>query len=94
MVCKNCGENEHNEFDAVPLPRAGRLVTFTRLHNLPPAFAVPHLNLGIVQLEGGLTVTGQLRISDPEIGMAVRGEVEIVRSEDYDRYYGMVFYTA
>jgi uncharacterized OB-fold protein len=94
MVCKNCGENEHNEFDPVPLPRKGTLVTFTELYNLPPAFEVPKLGLGMVKLENGLTITGQLRIPDPRIGMAVRGEVEVVRSEEYDRYYGMVFYKA
>ncbi len=91
MVCRSCGENEHNEFDPVPLPKDGRLLTFTELHNLPSDFEVPSLKLGIVELDGGIRITGQLDIEEPRIGMRVRGEVEVVRTESYDRRYGMVF---
>ena len=91
MVCRSCGENEHNEFDPVPLPKDGRLLTFTELHNLPSDFEVPRLKLGIVELDGGIRITGQLDIEEPRIGMRVRGEVEVVRTESYDRRYGMVF---
>lgn len=91
MVCKKCGKNEHNEFDPVPLPKKGKLLTFTRLHNLPPDFAVAHLSLGIVELENGLRITGQLRIPDPKIGMEVIGHIEVVRSTEFNRRYGMVF---
>jgi uncharacterized OB-fold protein len=91
MVCKSCGENEHNEFDPVPLPRDGKLLTFTELHNLPSDFEVPRLMLGIVELDGGLRITGQLDVDEPVIGMRLRGEVEVVRRESYDLRYGMVF---
>ena len=94
MVCRNCGENEHNEFDPVPLPREGKLLTFTVLHSLPPDFEVPTLGLAIVELTNGLRVTGQMRIDAPAAGMAVRGEVELVRTEGYDERFGMVFYPA
>ena len=92
MVCRNCGKNEHNEFEPVPLPKTGKLLTFTTLYSLPPDFEVPSLGLAIVALAGGITVTGQHRIDGPAIGMAVRGEVEIVRRDGYDEHYGMVFY--
>ena len=91
MVCRSCGENEHNEFDPVPVPRDGTLLTFTVLHNLPSDFEVPRLKLGIVELDGGIRITGQLRVEEPRIGMRLRGEVEVVRTESYDRRYGMVF---
>ena len=94
MVCKNCGKNEHNEFDPVPLPRDGKLLTHTRLYSLPPDFAVPSLGLAIVELSNGITVTGQHRIDEPAIGMTVRGEIEVVRRDGYDDHYGMVFYKA
>lgn len=94
MVCRKCRANEHNEFDPVPLPRTGKLVTFTNLHTLPLDFNVATLLLGIVQLENGLCVTGQLRIPHPKTGMAVRGEVEVVRQSEYRKQYGMVFYPA
>ncbi len=94
MVCKNCGKNQHNEFDPVPLPKIGKLVTFTFVHNLPADFEVAKLGLGFVELENGIRILGQLSIQDPKIGMKVKGEVEVVRSDDYNQYYGMVFYKA
>jgi uncharacterized protein len=94
MVCRKCGENEHNEFDAVPLPRNGKLVTFTFLHNPPADFMVVKLPLGIVELENGIRITGQLKIPKPKIGMAVQGEVEVVRESGDGKNYGMVFYPA
>lgn len=94
MVCKKCKANEHNEFDPIPLPRNGRLLTFTEVYNLPPDFAVPKLALGIVELENGLRCLGQLKIPEPRLGMAVRAEVEVVRTGAYSRYLGLVFYPA
>ena len=94
MVCTKCGENEHNEFDAVPLPRRGKLVTFTFLHNPPADFMVVKLPLGIVELENGIRVTGQLKIPKPTLGMAVQGEVEVVHESGDEKNYGMVFYPA
>ncbi|MEA2011135.1 MAG: hypothetical protein U9N78_10565, partial [Actinomycetota bacterium] len=51
MVCKNCKQNDFFEFDTVPLPRDGKLLTFTKVYNLPPQYEVPTLGLGIVELE-------------------------------------------
>jgi hypothetical protein len=39
-------------------------------------------------------VTGQLAIAEPKIGMAVRGEVEIVRRSEFTARHGMVFHRA
>ena len=91
MVCRNCRENDHNEFDPVPLPKKGKLLTFTHLYNLPADYMVARLGLGIVELENGIRVTGQITARDPRIGMELVGKVEIVRSGEYDRHYGMVF---
>ncbi len=94
MVCSGCKQNDFFEFDTVPLPRTGRLLTFTKVYNLPAQYEVATLGLGIVELENGLRMLGQLEIDDPSIGMAVEGSVEIVRQEPYDHYYGMVFRAA
>ncbi|MFH0878692.1 MAG: OB-fold domain-containing protein [Lentisphaerota bacterium] len=94
MVCKKCKANEHNEFDPVPLPKKGKLLTYTHLYTLPGDFEVTYLALGIVELENGLRITGQLKLPKPKIGMAVRGEVEVVRRGDFSKNYGMVFYPA
>jgi len=94
MVCRECRQNDFFEFDIEPLPKEGKLLTFTRVYNLPAEFEVPTLGLGIVQLENGLRITGQLEIDDPAIGMAVRGDVRVVRKGAYDQFYGMVFEAA
>ena len=94
MVCSGCKQNDFFEFDTVPLPKAGRLLTFTRVYNLPAQYEVATLGLGIVELENGMRMLGQLEIDEPMIGMPVRGTVEVVPEEPYDNYYGMVFRAA
>jgi uncharacterized OB-fold protein len=93
-ICKKCGENDHNEFDIIPLPKKGKLLTFTTLYNPPSDYEVVTLSLGIVELEGGHCITGQLNIQDPKIGMKVEGKVEVVRKDAYNKHMGMVFYPA
>jgi uncharacterized OB-fold protein len=90
-ICKKCGENDHNEFDIVPLAKKGKLLTFTHLYTLPPDYETVKLTLGIVELDDGMRITGQLKIEEPKIGMKVKGEVEVVRRDEYDKYLGMVF---
>ena len=94
MVCKECKQNDFFEFDTVPLPKNGKLLTYTRVYNLPAQYEVATLGLGIVELENGMRMLGQVEIDDPKLGMAVVGEVDVVRKEPYDDYYGMVFTAA
>ena len=94
MVCSGCKQNDFFEFDTVPLPKAGKLLTFTKVYNLPAQYEVATLGLGIVELENGMRMLGQLEIDEPVIGMPVHGTVEIVREETYDNFYGMVFRAA
>jgi uncharacterized protein len=93
-ICRNCHENNHNEFDIVPLPKKGKLLTYTILYNPPSDYETPTLSLGIVELEDGNRITGQIKIDKPKTGMAVVGKVEVVRNESYNEYMGMVFYKA
>jgi uncharacterized OB-fold protein len=94
MVCKGCRANDYFEFDPVPLPHTGTLATFTHVHNLPAEFEVARLGLGIVELENGLRVTGQLDIDEPTIGMKVVAEVRPVKHEAYEDRLGLVFRAA
>lgn len=93
-ICKACGKNDHNEFDIVPLSKKGKLVTFTHLYTLPPEYEVVRLTLGIVELDDGMKITGQLQIDEPKIGMRVTGEVGTVRKDEYNNYLGMIFHKA
>lgn len=94
MVCRGCGNLEPFEFDPEPLPTTGRLVTFTHVHNLPAEYEVARLGLGVVELENGTRVLGQLDFDDPSLGMAVTGAVRVVRREAYEDRYGFVFRAA
>lgn len=94
MVCKGCKQNDFFEFDTEPLPKTGKLLTFTTVYNLPAQYEVATLGLGIVELDNGLRMLGQIEIDAPAIGMEVKGSVRVVRQETYDSYYGMVFTAA
>jgi uncharacterized OB-fold protein len=74
------------------LPKKGKLLTYTILYNPPSDYEVVTLMLGIVELEGGQRITGQLNIKNPKIGMKVEGKVEVVRREEYKKHLGIVFY--
>lgn len=87
-VCKKCA---HTEFTVVKLPNTGKLLTFTHLHNPAGDFEIPVLHLGIVELDNGCRVTGQMEIDNPKIGMKVKGEIQTVRTIDYNNYKGIVF---
>jgi uncharacterized OB-fold protein len=94
MVCKGCRGNDFFEFEPEPLPRKGKLLTWTRVYNLPAEFEVPVLGLGIVELENGIRVTGQVEIDQPELGMDVIGRIGVVRRDAYENRYGMIFRAA
>jgi uncharacterized OB-fold protein len=93
-ICRKCHDNDHNEFDIVPLPKNGKLLTFTHLYNPPADFELVFLSLGIVELEDGNRILGQINIKQPKTGMKVVGKVEKVRQDGYTTNYGMVFYEA
>jgi len=94
--CRKCGHTEWKGADivweTVSLPDRGKLLTYTDAYALPPDFEAVKLSLGIVELEGGNRITGQLKISKPKTGMKVKGKVEVVRLEGYNKHWGMVFY--
>lgn len=90
-LCKSCKNDIFEDYELVVLPKTGKLLTYTHLHNPTADFDVPILSLGIVELENGNRMTGQLNIKNPRIGMSVKGEVKVVRKTEYDKYLGMIF---
>lgn len=90
-LCKKCA---NDSFETIELPTKGKLLTFTHLHNPAGDFEVSVLDIGIVELENGCRITGQLKIDNPTIGMKVNGIIEPVRHLEYKVYEGIVFYKA
>ena len=88
MRCKNCGNLKQFEFDPVPLPKNGKIVTFTVAYALPGDFEVPKLGLAIVELENGKKVKllsmgpFHFKNGDPP-ALVLKYETEIELS-DYD----------
>ena len=93
--CRKCLHVEWKKFDiiydTVPLPKNGKLLTYTHLYALPPDYDRVRLTFGIVELEGGQRITGQLEIDEPRTGMKVKGRVDVVRKDQYNKQYGMIF---
>jgi len=90
-VCKKCKANDHNEFDLVPLPEEGKLLTFTHLYTLPGDYETMSISLGIVELSNGMRINAQLEVKEPLVGMNLKGRVDVVRRDEYNKYYGMIF---
>jgi len=94
--CRKCGHTEWRGADivweTVPLATSGKLLTYTELYALPADFEAVKLSLGIIELDGGQRVTGQLKIDQPKTGMRVHCKIEPVRQDGYNKHWGMVFY--
>ncbi len=88
FVCRRCGGKSFN-----PLRITGEceLVTWTRLHFLAEGFREPSLTLGIVRYPNGLKVAGQLRVSNPKIGMRLETTVGPIRGGDDAVELGFIF---
>lgn len=67
-VCQN-PECDGRSFTQEPLEGHCKLLTWTRVFNLPEGYMKAWLNFGIVQFDNGVTATGQLGFDErPEIG--------------------------
>lgn len=92
--CKKCGKLHHpryvvcqnpdcdgREFEQIPLEGKCKLLTWTRVFNLPEGYMMPWLNFGIVEFENGVRVTGQIGFDDGiEVGMELVATVGVVRT--------------
>ncbi len=72
-VCASCGGRESVVY---PLPREGKLLSFSVLQSAPPDFALdPPYAVGLIELSDGTRLTAQVTGTDLENlheGMAVR----------------------
>ncbi len=98
VVCQN-PDCDGREFKEVPLGGKCKLLTWTRVYNLPEGYMQPWLNFGVVEFENGVRVTGQIGFDDGiESGMELLATVGVVRTrrilykESIDcEEYGFVF---
>lgn len=87
-VCKKCG---NRDFEEVELCGEVTLVTYTKVYNLPEGYMKPYIGFGIVKFSNGLTVSGQLEVENPKIGMKLISTVGVVKEGIGKDYYGFIF---
>ena len=79
IVCQN-PDCDGREFEPQVLGGKCKLLTWTRVYNLPEGFEVPWLNFGIVEFENGVRATGQIGFDEGiESGMILFSEVGQIR---------------
>ena len=98
VVCQN-PDCDGREFEPIPLGGKCKLLTWTRVYNLPEGYMMPWLNFGVVEFENGVRATGQIGFDEGiESGMELNATVGVVRTRkilykesiDCDEY-GFVF---
>lgn len=101
VVCQN-PECDGREFEKLPLEGKCRLLTWTRVYNLPEGYMCPWLNFGIVEFENGVRVTGQIGFDEGiESGMELNATIGVVREKSIlyketvtSPQYGFIFQKA
>lgn len=97
MICRHCGARRDpsgtffSSWDKVPLNGKCKLLTWTRLYNLPTGFSQRYLLFGIVEFESGLRASGRLLVERPKIGMELITKVGLVREKVNQDIYGLMF---
>jgi len=90
-VCPKCrGE----AFEPVEIAGEGAVLTYTDVYALAVDYETRYLRLAIVELDGGLRVTGQLLDEDPKIGKRVRTTIGVVREPASGPIHGLQFVPA
>ena len=98
MICRKCSARRdpsgviYSSWEKVPLSGLkGKLLTWTRVYNLPTGYDEPYLMFGIVELENGLRASGRLIIEEPQSGMEVVAKVGLVREKVDEDVVGFLF---
>ena len=102
--CKKCGKLhfpyhdrclacKSREFTQVKPEGAARLITFTRIYNLPWGFDQRYLTIGVVEFENGVRAMGQIQVDekyDLKPGESMRASWEPVRVQYGEDVYGLM----
>ncbi|MHC6180061.1 Zn-ribbon domain-containing OB-fold protein [Clostridium sp. JNZ X4-2] len=87
-VCKKCGSRT---FEKIPLEGDVKLLTYTKVYNLPEGYMKPYLYFGVAEFKNGLKVTGQLEVENPVIGMKLISTVGVVKESVNRNCCGFIF---
>lgn len=81
------------EFEEVKPLGNTRLLTFTRIYNLPWGFDQRYLTIGVVEFENGVRAMGQIAVDEVynlKTGMKLEPFWEPVRVQYGENVYGLV----
>ena len=101
--CKKCGKLHYpfhdrcldckgREFEQVKPQGKAKLLTFTRIYNLPWGFDQRYLTLGVAEFENGVKAMGQINADEKtmlRIGMVMEPSWETVRVTAGENVYGL-----
>jgi uncharacterized OB-fold protein len=88
LVCKG------REFETIKPQGNARLLTFTRIYNLPWGFDQRYLTIGVAEFENGVRAMGQINVDEDfplTSGMVVKANWEPVRIQAGENVYGLVY---
>ena len=102
--CKKCGKLHYpfhdrclackgREFDKVKPQGNARLLTFTRIYNLPWGFDQRYLTIGVVEFENGVRAMGQIKADEAyplKVGGMMCPSWEPVRVQYGENVYGLM----
>jgi hypothetical protein len=102
--CKQCGRLhypfhdrclacKHREFEKVKPQGLAKLLTFTRIFNLPWGFDQRYLTIGVVEFENGVRAMGQVHVDEAvelKTGMLMQPSWGTVRVQYGENVYGLV----
>jgi uncharacterized OB-fold protein len=101
--CKKCGKLHYpfhdrclacrgREFDKVKPQGKARLLTWSRIYNLPWGFDQRYLTIGVVEFENGVKAMGQIQADESVLlknGQLLDPAWEVVRVKDGENVYGL-----
>jgi len=102
--CKKCGKLHYpfhdrcmdcksREFDEVEPQGSTKLLTFTRIYNLPWGFDQRYLTIGVVEFENGVKAMGQIGVDESvalKTGMRLKPTWEPVRYQYGEPVLGLM----
>jgi uncharacterized OB-fold protein len=103
--CKQCGKIHFpfhdrclackgRDFETIKPEGKAKLLTFTRIYNLPWGFDQRYLTIGVAEFENGVRAMGQIHADEGfplALGMAMKASWAPVRVQAGENVYGLVY---